>query len=506
MLNRTWVRLGIAFAMLAALFHAGPAMADGCIVADRSAWARLSEGHQIAVVRLENTQRATVDLFISLLDEGENAQDVSFVVPLGLEAEQFAASEKSLGAFEEALTSDLDAALRQSARQAAGYPRNVRLALLLGTLFVHGGWSWPIWLLLLSSGCSALGEPMPEAVFETESTRVAIYATGTATDLEALIRTTGLDPAARQTLERLRGQRIAVITLRTQPRSAPSQAQPEGSAPSRQEHQGLHLHWSTALVPSAEGPTYRYPLGTGSGWAQPIALTRVYLVAPPQMDFIVHYPALGEDLSGYVRYGLNSYAPRIMGAQRPAYAVDEAVGEGGRIWRVTYLESNAAEDIAITAVDHLTEGTAQTLHRQNAQRLALALAGPLSILIALGLWVVAWRLLMPRLLGVTPSWRSPLFWREALGWAFLYPVSNVFVGMLALLLIALTVGLGTIVAAPLLVLSAVGGVNLFFFVRRQARNQVPKGRAALAYLAVAGAANAAYLLYAVIYMALAGVL
>ncbi|MBC7240660.1 MAG: hypothetical protein H5T71_11235 [Chloroflexi bacterium] len=49
-------------------------------------------------------------------------------------------------------------------------------------------------------------------------------------------------------------------------------------------------------------------------------------------------------------------------------------------------------------------------------------------------------------------------------------------------------------------------MNFFFFVRRQARNQVPKGRAALAYLAVAGAANAAYLLYAVIYMALAGVL
>ncbi len=503
--NRTYLRLVIALAVLAMLWQAQPAAADGCVVADRSVWAMLSEGHQIAVVRLESTQRATVDLFISLLDAGESAQEVSFVVPLGVEAGQFAASEETLDAFEEALTHNLDAAIRQSARQAAGYARDVRLALLLGTLFVNGGWSWPIWLALLSSGCSALGEPMPEAVFETESTRVAIYATGLATDLESLIRTAGLDPSARQTLERLRGQKIAVVTLRTQPQHAAAGTAPAESA-SRREHRGLHLHWATALALSAEGPTYRYPLGTGAGWARPIALTRLYVIAPAGMDFTLRYPALGEDLSGYVRYGLNSYAPRIMGAHRPAYAVDEAVSQERRIWRVTYLESNASEDVAITAVDHLTEGTVQTLRRQNTQRLLLALTGPLSILVALGLWAVSWRLLMPRLLGATLSWRSFAFWREALGWAFLYPISNVLVGALAVLLIALTVGVGTLVAVPLLALSALGGVSLLLFVWRQARAQVPKGRAALAYLAVAGAANAAYLLYAVIYMAAAGAL
>lgn len=158
--NRTYLRLVMALAVLAMLWQAQPAAADGCVVADRSVWARLSEGHQIAVVRLESTQRATVDLFISLLDAGESAQEVSFVVPLGVEAGQFAASEETLDAFEEALTHNLDAAIRQSARQAAGYARDVRLALLLGTLFVNGGWSWPIWLALLSSGCSALGEPI----------------------------------------------------------------------------------------------------------------------------------------------------------------------------------------------------------------------------------------------------------------------------------------------------------------------------------------------------------
>lgn len=503
--NRTLVRLTLAFAVLAVLFQPWPAAADGCIVADQAIWARLSEGHQIAVVRLEGTSRASVDLFISLLDVGTTAQDVSFVVPLGLKASEFAANEESLDAFEEALTRHLDVALRQSARESASYPRNVRLSLLLGTLFINGGWSWPIWLLFLTSGCSALGEPIPEAVFETESTRIAIYATGTATDLEALIRTTGLDPALRRTLERLRGQKIAVVTLRTQPQGAPQGTGPSGGARG-QLHQGLHLHWVTALTPSAEGPTYHYPLGTGAAWAQPIALTRLYVVAPPGVDFTLRYPALGEDLSGYVRYGLNSYVPRIMNTHRPAYAVDESLGKEGHIWRAIYLQSNASEDVAITAVEGLTARSAQALRRQNAQRLVLALTSPLSILVALGLWVLSWRLLMPRLLGVSLSWRSFAFWREALGWAFLYPISNLFVGAACFLLIALTAGVGVIVAIPLAFLAALGGVSIFLFVYRQAHAQRPKGRAIGAYLAVAGAANALYLLYAILYMALAGAL
>lgn len=489
--------------MLAALFQARRVSADGCIVADRSVWERLSEGHQIAVVRLESTSRANVDLFISLLDTGNISQNVSFVVPLGQDADQFAASEEPLEAFERALTRNLDATLKQSARETASYPRNVRLLLLVGTLFINGGWSWPIWLLLLSSGCSTLGEPIPEAVFETESTRVAIYATGTATDLEALIRTSGIDPTLRQTLERLRGQKIAVITLRTQPQRATSGAPPAEGTPSRQ-HQGLHLHWATTLVPSAEGPTYDYPLGTGAAWAQPIALTRLYVVAPVGVDFTLRYPALGEDLSGYVRQGLNSYAPRMMNAQRPAYAVDEAISQEKRIWRIIYLQSNATEDVAITAVAGLTEETAQALHRQNVQRLILALTGPLSVLVALGLWVVSWRLLMPRFLGVTLSWRSFAFWREALGWAFLYPISNVLMGAVCFVLIALTVGIGTVVAVPLFLLTALGGVSLFFFVRRQMRASKPKGRAVGAFLAVVGVANAAYLIFVVIYMILVG--
>ena len=31
--------------------------------------------------------------------------------------------------------------------------------------------------------------------------------------------------------------------------------------------------------------TYKYPLGTGSSWSHPIEVTRVYVVAPPEIQF-----------------------------------------------------------------------------------------------------------------------------------------------------------------------------------------------------------------------------
>ncbi len=483
-----------------------PVAADGGLVLpDSSLWARLSEEQQIAVIRLESTQRAQVDLFISMLDATGESHEVTFFVPLGAQSSDFAVKEEPNTLFESTLTYRLDEALRDEASRASYLRRNLRLSLFFGTLFINGGWSWPLWLTWMLSGCAALGGPVPMATFETESSQVAIYGTDAATDLEALIVTTGLDPAVRQTLEHLRGQQIAIVHLRTQAQGAAAGAGPSRGAG---EQPGLHLHWATGLISAAEGPTYRYPLGTGGAWAQPISVTRVYIVAPSGLDFTVRYPALGEDLSGYTGGELyGRYTPHIMGVKRPAYAVDEQVSQSGHIWRVTYLKSNAIEDLVITAVDGLTPATAAKLRQLSHERTLLALTWPVSVLVALALWVVAWKLIMARVLSIELSWDDPRLWREALSWALLYPLSNALAGALCLALMAVTIGLGSVVAIPVMAVVALGGVSLFLFVRRRSKREgLPHGKAALAYVLVAGATNLAYLAYALIVAAALGVL
>jgi hypothetical protein len=59
---------------------------------------------------------------------------------------------------------------------------------------------------------------------------------------------------------------------------------------------GLWIYPTLAAYP--EGSEYIYRLSTGSAWASPIELTRIYVVAPPGTDFEVQYPTLGDDLSG----------------------------------------------------------------------------------------------------------------------------------------------------------------------------------------------------------------
>ena len=145
----------------------------------------------------------------------------------------------------------------------------------------------PLWLPIILSSCAA---PPPVATYETESSQVAIYGLNEDTDLEALISTTGLDPSVRETLSRLRGQQIAVVTVQTQPPS-----QDDGGSDRRTGQPGIHLSWTTALTRQSAEVGYSYPLGTGASWARPIELTRVYVFAPRGIDFTVQYPELGDD-------------------------------------------------------------------------------------------------------------------------------------------------------------------------------------------------------------------
>ena len=490
------------------LSFTSPASADGGpILSDPELWAQLEEGQQTAVVTLKDDNTIDVDLFVSLLDSSGQSHEVIFFIPLGTDPTDFSVIEKTSFDFDEELTEELDEALREEAQSK----RNIRLSLLSATLLTNGGWMLLLCFPLLLSGCVGL---VPEVTYETDSSRVDIYGLDEDTDLEALINTTGLDPSVQETLSRLRGQRIAIVTLQTQP---PLPSDDEDSLYQPTGQPGIHLAWTTALVPQSASVTYSYPLGTGSSWAHPIGLTRIYVVAPPGIDFTVQYPRLGTDYSGYSGFTQVPFyplKPRITDHYgTPAYAVDEVRGDFGHIWRATYTQSNSAEDVVISLA---SSGGFLTTVRRSLRGWGIVPTVLLGLLIALLLWVVAWRYCLPRMLGMEYHWRDSKLWQDSLVYlginaGVVLAVAAVAGG--AFLLVFFTGYLiGTpglvvvLIVAALVILAALFGVpSILLFVRRYRRKLgVSRGRAAWAYIVVVLVANSAYLALAFGYAALVG--
>ena len=462
-----------------------PARADGGPIVGPHLWAQLKEGQQIAVVTLKDTNSAEVDLFISLLDNTGESHEVVFFVPLGVDAADFRVVEKNSVDFDEDNTEGLDSILRKNVRRQ----HEAIDSLFGGTLLVNGVWLLPFWMPMLLSGCAA---PSPEATFETDSSQVSIFGLDEDTDLEDLISTTGLNPSVQESLSRLQGQRIAVVTLQTQPQG--TDAGSDGR--SRDGEPGIHLAWTTALVPGESGATYSYPLGTGDSWSHPIEMTRIYVFAPPGVDFSVHYPELGVKRSGFTRRN----APRIADYyQVPAYAVDEAVGDFGRIWRATYTQSNSAEDIIIVARPQ-SFLSKMYMSLQGAGKSSVALI--LGFIMALAFWLLGWRYLMPRLLA--GSYQGSI--NKLLKYALIYTGINIVLmlpGMVLYLFWSWTGSALTFI--PLLILF--GGVSILIFaVWHLKRLGVNTGQAIKAFVLVTLASNGAYLLFSLVYAKLTGVI
>ncbi len=497
--NHSVKKLSISIAILLALIFTAtawplPAKADGGPMVDPNLFAKLKEGQQIAVITLEDTDSASVDLFISILDQTGGSHEVVFFVPLGVKADGFAVREQDSLAFNDQLTSQLDMALFNS------YRRNQRFMqyLFAGALLTNGVWLTPLWLPLLFTGCAEA--PPPVSTFRTDSSEVSIFGLDESTDLEALISTTGLDPSVTETLSRLRGQQIAVVNLHTQPQKTATGPANESAEPTGEP--GLHLSWQTTLATSESGKTYAYPLGTGAAWAHPIEMTRVYVLVPEELDFTVQYPQLGENRSGFTRKQWH-YEPRIADAgQEPAYAVDTATDVSiypyrGRlnIWRVTYTNSNAAEDILITVNESSGSSLGASLRRAGPE-----LALIIGLIIAALFWIMAWYFLMPRLLGRDRKTKG--LWRLSLtyiGWnlllflpgAILYIIFSFGEQALALLLLVLLFGAASV---------------LTFSLRHLRKLGVSTAQGVRAFVIVTLASNGAYLLFVLGYARLAGVI
>ena len=461
------------------------AKADGGPVVGPHLWAFLKEGQQIAVVTLLDTEEAEVDLFISLLDDTGESHEITFFVPLGVEASHFGVFEESSYWFDQVNTRNLDRILREEAIR-----KHEAIRSLFGaTLLTNGVWLLPLWLPVIFSGCAA---PPPEATFETDSSQVSIYGLDDNTDLEGLINTTGLDPSVKDTLSRLRGQRIAVVNFQTKP-----QGDREGSAdgPSRGEP-GIHLSWTTSLVQGDAGGRYSYPLGTGDAWYHPIELTRVYVVGPPGLGFSMEYPRLGAEVSGYEPNGRQYISEYYHVA---GYAVDEAAGDFGRVWRAIYTQSNASEDIIITA---RPQSALSKIHTgmQGAGTGGVALL--IGLVLALSLWILSWRYLMPRLLRGSYKGNIKELWRFAL----IYTGANIVLVIPGVIIYLFWSFTGSSLAfAALWILF--GGVSVVIFatghIKRLGENT---GLVIRAFVLVTLVSNGAYLVLSLIYATLTGII
>ncbi len=465
-----------------------PAKADGGPVAPYDLWVNLREGQQIAIITLKNKDTANIDLFISILDTTGESHEVTFFLPLGTGASGFGVVEQGIHTFNQQTTEKLDSYIRSYA-----FNKNLALYTLFGgTLLANGVLLVPLWAPLLLSGCSAV-EPKPEATFNTSSSQISIYGIDENTDLEALVKTTGLDSSVQEVLSRLRGQQIAVVKLRTQP-------QAEGTSISTEDSEGgewgIHLAWTASLVYTPSGNQYSYPLGTGASWSKPIELTRVYVVAPPGIDFDVTYPAIGSDQSGYT--------PRIDARvadyyHQPAYAVDEATGNFGRVWRATYTQSNSAEDIVITTRPQTALSQLYAGIQVNMVILALIFA----LVFGLAFWVLAWHFLMPRLIGKEHDPRNRLRWYYSL----IYPAINLALILIPGTILFLIFTFGLAIQSLVVLFLFFAGISILAFMLVHARHlDVSRGKALAAFAEVTLASNSCYLILALALAKLIGII
>jgi hypothetical protein len=486
-IKRVKIIISLALAMATLLLMGLPAKADGGLLVPYDLWMQVKEGQQIAVVTLQSDSTAKVDLFISILDKTQQSHDLTFFVPLGTNTINFYASDQDLSEFDRGYTIGLDTLLRNGANRK----QYAMQMLFSGALLSNGGILVPLWAPMLLSGCSA-AEPKPEATFQTESSQIGIYDINTDTDVQALINSTGLPPSVQNTLSSLVGQKIAIIKLQTQPQTSKpsSSSQYQGD----QIEPGLHLSWSSSFAVSEAGPSFTYPLGTGGAWSKPIELTRVYVVAPTGTDFKAQYPALGSDQSGF---DVINGAKIANYYQVPSYAVDEVRGNFGRVWRVTYSQSNPTQNVVITT---RPESGWSKFQNSMAEQAFLA-AFFFALIFGLALWFTCWHYLMPRFLGKRDAPR--LQWHFAVIYPALNAVLMIFPGSILYLVYLLG---GTLPSLAILFVILAGASIGFFELIHGGRMGVSRGKATRAFVLVSLVSSASYLILSFGFAKLTGII
>ncbi len=482
--------LALFFITLTAVILPSPANADGGLIVPYDLWGRLEEGHQIGIITILGDDSARTDLFISILDSTDVSHEITFFVPIGNNPETFNAIEQTLYDFDKIHTQPYDNRLREYASRQ----KDALEALFSGALLTNGGILIPLWAPLLLTGCAA-ANPQAELVITTDSSEISIYGIDDNTDIDALIQTSGLPAEVAETLSGLKGQRVAIVKLQTQPQKVAIEQENSGDWNGPLTEPGLHLSWISPLLDGAEGKTVTYPLGTGAAWSKPIGLTRVYVSARNGLDFSVQYPKLGEEHSGYERI----HGARILDyADTATYAIDEARDGSGHIWRATYMQSNPTDNVVITVKPE----SAFAGFRRTMMNHAFSNSIIFALVIGIAVWVLAWQYLMPLFLKKDPAYKK-IPWYEAL----IYPGVNIVFMIIpgALLLLFFLMGLTTPALAVQFVLSV--GISIgFFMLVHSKRMGVARGKAFTAFILTSLCSSAAYMALAVGFAFLVGII
>jgi hypothetical protein len=468
-----FIAVAALFLVTIAVANPAPAFADGGPIVPSDLWDNLKEGHQIAVISVIGQDEANIDLFISILDKTAESHEVIFFVPIGKDATFLNAYEQSLFDFDMLNTARLDQIIRNSVTTR----QHAVQALFAGALLTNGAILSPLWATILLTGCSGAAQ-QPEATIQTESSEINIFGIDENTDLAALIETTGLAPSVYDTLNKLKGQKVAIVKLHTQPRvveSETTQYQNPTSEP------GLRLSWNTPLADSI----YTYPLGTGAAWSKPIELTRVYISVPKGIDFDVQYPVLGAEYSGYDFINGSNILNYI---NIPAYAIDQASGDFGRVWRATYTMSNPTDNIVITVKPQ----SALSQFFAGAEEGAFGYSVLFALIIGVVIWVLAWKYLMPIFLGIKEK-HPMLAWYYALIYPGINLVLIIFPGALFYLFYLMN---ETAMSFAMLFLVLGGAIIVIFSLIHGGRLGVSRGRAIGAFVLTSLCSNAVYLLLA----------
>jgi len=508
-----------------------PASADGgIIIPDPELWARIDERQQIAVIHLNQDETAQVDLFISMVDKTEQSHEVTYFLPLGIAASDFKVVEGTALDFDRKLTEEIDMHISDYRHRQSDYSSLIQLYLILGGIPIY--WyvplfAFPFFLNPSLAGSTGIGASLiPIDTYETANSFIAIYELNADTDVQTLVETEDINSSVADTLTRFRGQQMAVIKLKTQPQTPEKGDKQSKLSYLEQTQPGIHISWKTSLVPQSGGLSYAYPLGTGSAWANPIELTRVYVVTQPGDDFRVSYPKLGEEINANSGYSIRSYYDQNDENKSPAYAVDEAYGKDGRVWRVTYVNSNSAQDVVVTQLGEISRETEAIQGSIRFQDIVKKWTWVVGVSFTLSVWLIFWRWVMNRFLNRNYRWREARLWKDAFGWLLLYQL----ISLTTLAIMFVLIGAGEmmsstpvfftgekeirfemiyemVMALVILIFSiaGLGLVNAFIFSRSSFKKlQVPKSRAFGAYMLVMLLANLAYFALAAGYAFLVG--
>lgn len=257
--------------------------ADGIgIPPDPSVYYNISESQQIAVIDIKEENIFNVDMFISLVDNSGQSNEITFVLPFYDKPNNFHVEEETYNEFNNRITGTLDAFIRRNDRVKERVRDDFVVFCMLGNIGIGSPISILIWQLGVFN-IGGGGEIQPEEIIVTEHTQVEVYNISDSNILRNLLNQLNLSEEVKQKMLLFDGKYLYFIKIKTIPGKEEERYFWKGY-----NSQGIHF----SFVVKAKDNKYIYPLSTGNTWQNPIPLTRVYVKYPNTLVVNVSFPTL----------------------------------------------------------------------------------------------------------------------------------------------------------------------------------------------------------------------